>query len=94
MDEFERRMDALRSRFVERAATDAAALRSAWAERDAEAVRRIAHSLAGNAGMFGHPRLSEAASALEEALTPAASEDELEPRLEAVLQLIPRDPAA
>ncbi len=60
MDEFERRMDALRSRFVERAAADAAALRGAWAARDMESIRRIAHSLAGNAGMFGHPRLSKA----------------------------------
>jgi HPt (histidine-containing phosphotransfer) domain-containing protein len=89
MDEFERRMEALRSRFVERAATDEAALRSAWAGRDVETVRRIAHSLAGNAGMFGHPQLSEAAGALEEALTPSFSEEDVARNLDAVFALIP-----
>lgn len=93
MDEFERRMEALRSRFVERAAADAAALRDAWAARDMESIRRIAHSLAGNAGMFGHPRLSKAAGALEDALTPPLSEDGVLRNLDAVLALIPDNSA-
>lgn len=87
-------MEALRARFVERAAADATALRGAWAQGDMESIRRIAHSLAGNAGMFGQPQLSEAAGALEDALATPPSEDRVRRKLDAVLALIPGNSAA
>lgn len=81
-------MDALRSRFRERAAADAGALRDAWEIRDRAALRRIAHALAGNAGLFGHPQLGEAARALDDALGEPASDERLAAMLEAVFALI------
>lgn len=89
MDEFDRRMDALRLRFRARAAADAGALRDAWAERDLDALRRIAHGLAGNAGLFGYSELGDAARALDDALGTPVEDAQLAPRLEAILALIP-----
>jgi HPt (histidine-containing phosphotransfer) domain-containing protein len=89
MDDFERRMEALKARFIERAAADRAALDQAWAARDDDAIRRISHSLAGNAGMFGFSDLGEAARELEEALDRTVPEDQLQAKLDAVLAKIP-----
>lgn len=89
MDEFERRMEALKARFVERAVGDGLALREARAAGDRVGMRRIAHGLAGNAGLFGQPQLGETASALDDALGTPASDEQLAPLLEAVLALIP-----
>ena len=91
MDDFERRMEALKARFAQRAALDRIALNGAWAARDDDAIRRISHSLAGNAGMFGYPELGEAARQLEEALDRTAPEDQLHAKLDAVLAEIPAD---
>ncbi len=42
-------------------------------EAEREQARRAAHTLAGSLGMFGYPRSSEAALALEAAFEPAAT---------------------
>lgn len=89
MDDFERRMDALRARFAERAVVDRAALCAAWEADDRDALLRTAHSLAGNAGLFGHPRLSEAARLLEEALGESTSDEQVRMQLDAVLAHLP-----
>lgn len=89
MDDFERRMDALRARFAERAVVDRAALCAAWEAGDRDALLRTAHSLAGNAGLFGHPGLSEAARLLEEALGKPAPNEQVRMRLDAVLGQLP-----
>lgn len=88
MDDFERRMEALKARFVERAAADQTALTAAWAARDNDAVRLISHSLAGNAGIFGYPDLGDAARELEEALDQLSSDEHLQQKLDAVLTKI------
>ena len=89
MNDFEQRMATLKARFIERAAADRGALADAWTARDAEAIRRISHSLAGNAGMFGFPELSATARELEEALEKPAPEEQLRLKLDAVMAQIP-----
>lgn len=89
MEEFERRMAALRDRFVERARADAAALRTAAAKADRAALRQIAHGLAGNAGLFGHAELGQAARALEIVLDQPEPEADWQGQLDQVLALIP-----
>lgn len=89
MDDFERRMEALKLRFAERAGADRTALNDAWVARDDDAIRRISHSLAGNAGMFGYSDLGDAARELEEALDRLAPAEHLQQKLDAVLAKIP-----
>lgn len=67
MTDFEDKMAELRHRFVARGPAMLEELRGALAAQDREAVRGLAHRLAGNAGMFGFPRVSEAAAELESA---------------------------
>jgi HPt (histidine-containing phosphotransfer) domain-containing protein len=90
MEEFERRMAALRERFVERARADAAALRTAAQDGDMAALRQLAHGLAGNAGLFGHAELGQAARTLEIAIDQPDSGDVWRKPLDEVLALIPR----
>ena len=67
MTEFDDKMAELRQRFVDRCPAWLGDLDAALDARDGEAVARLAHRLAGNAGMFGYPELSEAAAELESA---------------------------
>jgi HPt (histidine-containing phosphotransfer) domain-containing protein len=90
MEEFERRMAVLRERFVERARADAAALQEAAADGDRVALRQLAHGLAGNAGLFGHAELGQAAKALEIALDQPGSAEGWRKPLDEVLALIPQ----
>lgn len=66
----------LSQRFASRAADERAAIEQALADGDRAAIARRAHTLAGNAGMFGHPEIGAAALELEEA---AETGGELEP---------------
>ncbi len=68
MDAFSERMQQLRTRFTERALRERDELQAALSTGDHATAIRILHSLAGNAGMFGYPKLSVAARELEEAL--------------------------
>ncbi len=60
MTEFEEKLEALRARFVQRAAVDAEAIVERAAAGDWAAVRDVSHGLAGRAGMFGFAALSDA----------------------------------
>lgn len=58
-------MDALRRRFRARALDEADQLERALAADDRLALERLAHSLAGTAGLFGYRRIGEAAAAVD-----------------------------
>jgi histidine phosphotransfer protein HptB len=60
----------LAERFRQRAAEDAVRLRAALAADEGDAVRTIAHRLAGTAGTFGFDGIGTLAAALEEARGP------------------------
>lgn len=75
----------LSQRFVDRAADERAAIEQGLADGDRPAIAWRAHTLAGNAGMFGHPDISAAALALEEA---AENGGELEPLASRLLRLL------
>lgn len=57
----------LRARFQARAAIEAAALAQALAAGEAAEVERIAHGLAGAAGLFGFADVGAAAIAVDQA---------------------------
>jgi len=67
VSDFEERLEALRHAFRRRAAEEHGRLVETLAAGDFEAVRTIAHSLAGAGGVFGFPEISEAAGAVEDA---------------------------
>lgn len=58
-------MEALRRRFCARALDEADQLETALAANDRAAVERLAHSLAGTAGLFGYKEIGEAARAVD-----------------------------
>lgn len=68
MNDVEARMSALRQRFAASANGQEIALRTAIDADDSEAAIRIAHHLAGAAGIFGYPALGELARRYEAAL--------------------------
>lgn len=57
----------LSQRFRLRAADEHRAIAGALADGDRATIAERAHKLAGNAGMFGHPEITEAALELENA---------------------------
>jgi HPt (histidine-containing phosphotransfer) domain-containing protein len=56
----------LRDRFRTRTAEDLIRLRALLAAGDADELRRLAHGIAGAAGTFGFPKLSEAAILIDD----------------------------
>ena len=92
MTGFGDRLAVFRQRFLARAAEDAAAMK---AELDVEAwddLRRRTHSLAGNAGLFGFPEITDEARRLEEAIDEDEGDEEivaLARRLIATLEALP-----
>lgn len=82
-------MDELRARFAGRSQADREALQTAWAAGDRDALQRLSHGLAGSAGLFGYPDLSNAARGLEEALDHDASEEDIRTAFETVMHQIP-----
>jgi HPt (histidine-containing phosphotransfer) domain-containing protein len=79
----------LRERFRLRSAEDVARLRSLLEAGDAGALRRLVHGIAGAAGTFGFPSLSEAAILIDDDYAAGhrperAAFDRLERELEAV----------
>ncbi|HET9426809.1 MAG TPA: Hpt domain-containing protein [Allosphingosinicella sp.] len=92
MAAFDDRLEALRERFIVRSRTDRIMLIKALAADDRTELQRIAHSLAGAGGLFGHPEISDSGQRLEDALDEATTEDiqeaarELLRRLEALDQ--------
>lgn len=78
MSGFDDRMAQLRARFIVRAREDRNALREGGGAGDRARLREIAHSLAGNGGIFGFPEISAAASAIEDALDEDAPAETLD----------------
>lgn len=68
MSAFEDRFAELRAKFAERSLSDRDRLKAAFDHNDREGLKQIAHSLAGNGGLFGYPQVSAAGLALEEAI--------------------------
>lgn len=85
MDQFDRAMEALRGRFISRGLAEKRALQEAWAAGDTGAMQTIAHSLAGNGGVFGYHRLSRIAGQLEKALEGSAPSGEVRSTLSSLL---------
>lgn len=71
-------MEALRTRFAVRAIAEADAVRRHLDAGERDALRDICHGLAGTAGTFGYPAISNAASAVEEAIEAGSGSDTLE----------------
>lgn len=73
MSAFEDKMEQLRARFRLRAASERDLLTRALNDGDRDEIRRIAHGLAGTAGVFGYGEISRDALMLEEAVDSAES---------------------
>jgi HPt (histidine-containing phosphotransfer) domain-containing protein len=84
MTDFEARMAELRARFLQEAGKERERLIEAFRDEDHAAMRRIAHSLSGRAGMFGFPEVSERAAALETAVEDDPAQ--LRPAYDALLE--------
>ncbi|NIJ18672.1 HPt (histidine-containing phosphotransfer) domain-containing protein [Sphingomonas naasensis] len=85
MIELEARLQALRRRFIDQAAADAIAIERHAAAGEWPAVRDLGHGLAGRAGMFGFPLITDAARALEEAVEAGAAPALLRPLAAALI---------
>lgn len=68
MSDFESRMQALRQRFIGEAVAEAAGIESDAAALAWNEVRDRSHRMAGRAGIFGYPDLTDRARKLEEAI--------------------------
>jgi len=66
MSEPDRRMEMLRQRFHQRAASDSVEIQAALQRRDYPRLLHLAHGLAGIAAIFGYAEVSARASALED----------------------------
>jgi Hpt domain. len=77
---------ALRQRFLARAADDLAWIRGSGGAPADELLAR-AHKLAGSGGVFGHPEVTEAAAAVEDALRAGETPDLA--ALTAALEVLP-----
>ena len=89
MDAFAERMQQLRIRFAERALCERDELQTALSAGDHATAIRILHSLAGNAGLFGHPELGDAARDLEQALERGAGDGETRTMVQRLMQQFP-----
>lgn len=75
MSDFGDRLAIFRERFLARAVEDVAMLKQALAEEAWDDMRRRAHSLAGNAGLFGFPEVGDDARRLEESIDEDEGDD-------------------
>ena len=89
----EDRMAQFRQRFLARAVTDADGLSQELQAGSWDDIRRRAHSLAGNAGLFGFGAIGDMASALEQAIDQAEPQDAREARVRALVDSLKALPA-
>lgn len=82
------RISALRSRFVQRARDDRAALQLCREQNDRVSVRDLAHRLAGVAATFGFPEIGNAAFEVQDALDRDKSEDALAEAVDRLIDLL------
>jgi HPt (histidine-containing phosphotransfer) domain-containing protein len=73
MAEIDARLAAIAERFAAQAGETADAIGAAMAAGNRAELARLAHSLAGRAGMFGYGAIGDAARAVEEAVDGDAS---------------------
>lgn len=73
MAEIDARLAAIAERFAAQAGETAAAIGAALDAGNHAELARLAHSLAGRAGMFGYGVIGDAARAVEEAVDAGAS---------------------
>ncbi|MNV43636.1 Hpt domain protein [compost metagenome] len=66
-------LEPLRARFRERAGADGLALANALARGDAAEIERLAHGLAGAAGLFGYAEVGSMALQIDERFARGAS---------------------
>ncbi|WP_077147510.1 Hpt domain-containing protein [Sphingopyxis sp. KK2] len=72
MAEIDARLAAIAERFAAQAGETAAAIGAALDAGNHDELARLAHSLAGRAGMFGHGAIGDAARTVEEAVDAGA----------------------
>ena len=89
MTDLESRLAALRAAFIDRAAADLPILRAAIEAEDRGEAVRIAHRLAGAAGLYGFGAFGEAASRVEQALEAGADRGEARTLLDELEALSP-----
>lgn len=77
MSDFEAHLAALRGRFRARLAEEREQLRVALESDDRETLARVAHRLAGSAGTFGAPEISDAAARVEQCLDEGGTGEEI-----------------
>lgn len=77
MSEIDERLAAFSALFAAHADTTADTIRNAANENDADDLRRLCHSLAGRAGMFGQMAIGDAALSIERALDAGRTPDSL-----------------
>lgn len=81
-------MAALRARFAVRAIAEGDAIRRHLAQGEREPLRDLCHGLAGTAGTFGYPAISDAALAVEEAVEAGAGDEALNALSAALLRAL------
>jgi HPt (histidine-containing phosphotransfer) domain-containing protein len=77
MADIDARLAAIAERFAAQAAETAAEIGVALDREDRPELARLAHSLAGRAGMFGYGAIGDAARRVEEAVDAGVSGPEL-----------------
>ena len=82
---FEDRLAELRKTFGSRSQADRDKLKAAFESGAREDMMEIAHSLAGNGGLFGFPDISAAAHELELAIARGVAGQQLREVVEALL---------
>lgn len=75
MAEIDARLAAIAERFAAQAATTAAEITAVLDRKDWSELARVAHSLAGRAGMFGYVAMGDAARSVEEAVDAGLSNE-------------------
>lgn len=90
MSDAEAQMRRLRERFLARAESDRATMISALAVGDRAGLLKLAHGLAGVAGIFGYGDISSRASALEDAVDAGAGEEMVSVLAQALIDALGR----
>jgi CheY-like chemotaxis protein len=87
-------MQEILHQFVRGLAERSSAILRASQASDVETIKRLAHQLKGSAGGYGFPGITEAAGAVEQAVTDGADEALIRSRVEALASLCRRARAA
>ena len=89
MSDWDAKMDALKSRFVERTGRDGTLLAQSGIA-DLDLAQTISHRISGSAGMFGFSELGKCAEALEDAVRSGCGSADLEKKIARLIEEIGR----